>query len=47
MKQGQVINQDGETTDVEFAPNFGEFAISLDDFARATGWQFKVWCEKR
>ena len=26
---------------VEIASNFGEFAISLDDFARATGWQLK------
>lgn len=41
MTLGQVINQDGETTAVDFAPNFGEFAISLADFARATGWQLK------
>jgi hypothetical protein len=41
MNQGLVVNQDGETTDVEFEPNFGEFAVSLDDFARATGWQLK------
>ena len=41
MTLGQVINQVGETTDVEFALNFGEFAISHDDFARATGWQLK------
>ena len=41
MNQGLVVTQDGETTDVEFAPNFGEFAVSLADFARATGWQLK------
>ncbi len=41
MNQGLVVNQDGETTDVEVASNFGEFVISLDDFARATGWQLK------
>ena len=41
MNQGLVVTQDGETTAVEVASNFGEFAISLDDFARATGWQLK------
>ncbi len=41
MTLGQVINQDGETTAVEVASNFGEFAVSLADFARATGWQLK------
>jgi hypothetical protein len=41
MTLGQVINQVGETTAVEVASNFGEFAVSLADFARATGWQLK------
>ena len=41
MNQGLVVTQDGETTEVEFASNFGEFAVSLADFARATGWQLK------
>ena len=41
MNQGRVVNQEGETTVVEVASNFGEFAVSLADFARATGWQLK------
>ncbi|MFM9120286.1 MAG: redoxin domain-containing (seleno)protein, partial [Acidimicrobiaceae bacterium] len=41
MNQGLVVTQDGETTAVDFAPNFGEFAISVADFARATGWRLK------
>ena len=41
MNQGRVVNQEGETTAVEVASNFGEFAVSLADFARATGWQLK------
>ena len=41
MNQGLVVTQDGKTTGVDFAPNFGEFAVSLADFARATGWQLK------
>ena len=41
MTLGQVINQVGETTVVDVASNFGEFAVSLADFARATGWQLK------
>ena len=41
MTLGQVINQIGETTAVEVASSFGEFAVSLADFARATGWQLK------
>ena len=41
MTLGLVVNREGETTAVEVASNFGEFAISLDDFARATGWQLK------
>ena len=41
MTLGLVINREGKTTAVEVASNFGEFAISLDDFARATGWQLK------
>ena len=41
MTLGQVINQIGETTAVEVAPNFGEFAVSLGDFEIATGWQLK------
>ena len=41
MTLGQVTNQIGETTAVEVASSFGEFAVSLADFARATGWQLK------
>ena len=41
MNQGLVVTQDGETTDVEVVSNFGAFSVSLDDFARATGWQLK------
>jgi len=41
MNQGLVVNKDGMTTAVEFASNFGEFAISCADFAKATGWQLK------
>ena len=41
MTLGLVVNREGETTAVEIASNFGEFAISLDDLARATGWQLK------
>ena len=41
MNQGLVVNQGGETTAVEVASNFGEFAVSLSDFAQATGWQLK------
>ena len=41
MTLGLVVNREGETMAVEIASNFGEFAISLDDFARATGWQLK------
>ena len=41
MNQGRVVIQEGETTAVEVASNFGEFAVSLADFARATGWQLK------
>jgi hypothetical protein len=41
MTLGRVINRGGETTAVEVASNFGEFAISIEDFERATGWQLK------
>ncbi|MDA0286476.1 MAG: redoxin domain-containing (seleno)protein, partial [Actinobacteria bacterium] len=41
MTVGLIINQNGETASVEVASNFGEFAISLDDFATITGWQLK------
>ena len=41
MTVGLVIDQNGETASVEVASNFGEFAISLDDFADITGWQLK------
>ena len=41
MTLGLVVNREGGTTAVEVASTFGEFAISLDDFARATGWQLK------
>jgi hypothetical protein len=38
---GNVINSGGVTTSVEVVVNFGEFAISLNDFAGVTGWQLK------
>jgi hypothetical protein len=38
---GNVINSGGVTTSVEVVANFGEFAIPLNDFAGATGWQLK------
>ena len=38
---GNVINSSGIATSVEVVANFGEFAISLDDFAIVTGWQLK------
>ncbi len=41
MTLGQVINQEGATVSVEVVSNFGEFAVSLSDFAKATGWQLK------
>ena len=41
MVLGNVINSNGITTNVEVVSNFGEFAISLNDFASVTGWQLK------
>lgn len=41
MTLGRVINQEGATVSVEVVSNFGEFAISFADFAKATGWQLK------
>ena len=41
MVLGNVINSNGITSNVDFVSNFGEFAISLDDFAIVTGWQLK------
>lgn len=41
MALGNVINSGGITTSVEVVANFGEFAISLNDFAGVTGWQLK------
>ena len=41
MNQGLVVNREGETTAVEVASNFGEFAISIEEFKTATGWQLK------
>ena len=41
MALGNVINSNGVTTNVEVVANFGEFAISLNDFASVTGWQLK------
>lgn len=38
---GLVINRDGESVSVSVADDFGQFAISLDDFANITGWQLK------
>jgi hypothetical protein len=38
---GNVINSGGISTSVEVVANFGEFAISLNDFAGVTGWQLK------
>jgi hypothetical protein len=39
---GNVINSDGISKSVEVVANFGEFAISLNDFAGVTGWQLKA-----
>ena len=41
MVLGNVINSNGITTNVEVVSNFGEFAISLNDFRDVTGWQLK------
>ena len=41
MVLGNVINSSGITSNVEVVANFGEFAISLNDFASVTGWQLK------
>ena len=41
MVLGNVINSGGISTSVEVVANFGEFAISLNDFAGVTGWQLK------
>ena len=41
MTVGLVINQNGETANVEVASTFAEFAISIDDFEKQTGWQLK------
>ncbi len=38
---GNVINSGGISTSVEVVASFGEFAISLNDFAGVTGWQLK------
>ena len=41
MVLGNVINSSGIASNVEVVANFGEFAISLNDFASVTGWQLK------
>ena len=41
MVLGNVINSSGIASNVEVVSNFGEFAISLNDFANVTGWQLK------
>ena len=41
MVLGNVINSVGISTSVEVVTNFGEFAISLNNFAGVTGWQLK------
>ena len=41
MALGLVINRDGESASLSVADDFGQFAISLDDFVKITGWQLK------
>ena len=41
MALGLVINRDGESVSLSVADDFGQFAISLDDFVKITGWQLK------
>ena len=41
MSVGLIVNRNGEIARVEVASDFGQFAISLDDFAIITGWQLK------
>ena len=41
MVLGNLINSNGIMSNVDVVSNFGEFAISLDDFAIVTGWQLK------
>ena len=41
MELGLVINRDGETASARVDDDFGQFAISLEDFTNATGWQLK------
>lgn len=41
MSIGLVVSQNGESLSVEVAPGFGEFAVAVEDFERATGWQLK------
>ena len=41
MVLGNVINSNGVTSNIDVVSNFGEFAISLDNFTGVTGWQLK------
>lgn len=41
MSIGLVVSQNGESLSVEVAVSFGEFAVAVEDFERATGWQLK------
>ena len=41
MSLGVVVSQNGESLSVEVAVSFGEFAVVVEDFERATGWQLK------
>ena len=41
MELGLVINRDGVSASVRLDDDFGQFAISLEDFTITTGWQLK------
>ena len=41
MTLGLVVNREGESASLSVADDFGQFAISLDDFVKITGWQLK------
>ena len=41
MSLGVVVSQNGESLSVEVAVSFGQFAVVVEDFERATGWQLK------
>ena len=41
MTLGVLINREGETASVRVSDDFGQFAISINDFERQTGWLLK------